>query len=178
MKLENTYFKKELYYALRMINDENIPISYLKGPWAGASGQPQFMPSSWFHYAVDHDGDGMRDIWHSESDSLASIANYLKAEGWQNSPYSMVEIKVPDNLEHREVGFHNEKTIHEWEKLGINLPAELKHVDKNIRTSIFTPTGGPTLMLFPNFKVIMKYNHSIYYAGAISNLADKICKRK
>ena len=77
-----TFFRGELFNALEILNRGDIELSKLKGSWAGAMGQPQFMPSSYLQYAEDYDGDGRRDIWGSPADVFASIANYLKGHGW------------------------------------------------------------------------------------------------
>ena len=76
------FFRKELFLALHILNDGHVTLQDFKGEWAGASGQPQFLPSSWVKYAVDYDGDGHKDIWRSKPDVFASIANYMHINGW------------------------------------------------------------------------------------------------
>ncbi len=78
------FFRKQLFYALHIVNDGHITLDKFKGEWAGASGQPQFLPSSWREYAVDYDGDGRKDIWESKADVFASIANYMKKKRLAN----------------------------------------------------------------------------------------------
>jgi membrane-bound lytic murein transglycosylase B len=78
------FFRNELFVALQILNDGHVPLSKFKGEWAGASGHPQFLPSSWMKYAVDYDGDGKKDIWSSKQDALASIANYMKHPNSKN----------------------------------------------------------------------------------------------
>ena len=78
------FFRKELFLALHILNDGHVSMQDFKGEWAGASGQPQFLPSSWVKYAVDYDGDGRKDIWLSKPDVFASIANYMKINGWRD----------------------------------------------------------------------------------------------
>lgn len=89
------FFRKELFIALRILNEGHVDLADFKGEWAGASGQPQFLPSSWVKYAVDYDGDGRRDIWRSKPDVFASIANYMKQNGWQTGEPWAIQVTLP-----------------------------------------------------------------------------------
>src|SRR5262249_8967557 len=91
----STLFRRELFDALEILNHDDIEPSKMRGSWAGAMGQPQFMPSSYLKYAEDFDGDGRRDIWRSDAAVLASIANYLKGHGWTAGGTWGREVKLP-----------------------------------------------------------------------------------
>ncbi len=172
------FFRHELLTALHILNDGHVSLKYLKGEWAGASGHPQFLPSSWVKYAVDYDGDGRRDIWTSKPDALASIANYMKGKGWHpNEPWA-VHVKLPSNFDDSLEGKSTVKPVREWAAMGVKLKngGDLPYPD--LEASIIKPHGGPVFLAYPNYKMILKYNNSIYYAGAVGYLADKICRRK
>ena len=171
------FFRKQLFYALHILNGDHISLKDFKGEWAGASGQPQFLPSSWHYYAVDHNGDGKKDIWKTKSDIFASIANYLVKHGWHaNEPWSVVA-HTPANFDQSLLTRKVTKTVAEWRQLGVQIESR-QHIDDSLPASVVHPYGGPTLMIFNNFKVIMKWNRSIYYAGTVGYMAEKICRHK
>lgn len=171
------YFREELLYALQIINGGHAPESNFKGAWDGGMGQPQFMPSSWHKFAVDYDNDGRKDIWYNYGDIFASIANYLAKHGWkEGEPYS-VEVNVPAHFKQNLLDMNTTKTVKEWLALGVkikhgqsmppvHLPAALKQLD-----------SGPVIMVFNNFKVILTYNKSSFYAGTVGYLANQICHK-
>lgn len=170
------YFRMQLLLALQILNGGHVALKDFKGEWAGASGQPQFMPTSWRDYAVDYDHDGRKDIWKSHPDIFASIANYLAKNGWQAGQPWGIEVIVPHDMDENLFGRQVVKTVSEWEALGVR-PSEEAFPDPNLRASIIRPDGGPTFMVFNNFNVIMRWNRSIYYAGTVAYMADQICKR-
>lgn len=171
------FFRKELFLALHILNDGHVTLEHFKGEWAGASGQPQFLPSSWVKYAVDYDGDGRKDIWGSKPDVFASIANYMKINGWRTGEPWAINVKLPPHFDNNLEGKSIVKPVSEWNALGVRtLSGEpLPHQDWT--ASIVQPNGGPVFLAYPNYKMILRYNNSIYYAGAIGYLADKICQR-
>lgn len=171
------FFRNELFLALQILNDGHVPLAKFKGEWAGASGHPQFLPSSWVKYAVDYDGDGKKDIWSSKQDALASIANYMKQNGWQNNQPWAVFVKLPKDFNMSLEGKTIVKSVSEWDALGVRTTKGEHLPYQNLTASIIQPYGGPTFLAFPNYKMILKYNNSIYYAGSIGYLADKICER-
>jgi membrane-bound lytic murein transglycosylase B len=171
------FFRKQLFLGLRILNDGHVTLDRFKGEWAGASGQPQFLPSSWMEYAVDYDGDGRKDIWESKADVFASIANYMKKNGWQvNQPWAM-EVKLPPKFDMSLQGKAVVKPVREWSALGIRTVDNQELPYPELEASIVQPNGGPAFLAFPNYKMILRYNNSIYYAGAIGYMADKICNR-
>lgn len=172
------FFRKELFIALKILNDGHVDLADFKGEWAGATGQPQFLPSSWMKYAVDYDGDGHKDIWRSKPDVFASIANYMKQNGWQDGGPWAVQVKLPQRFDMNLEGKQTVKPVSEWAALGVKLENGKPLPYQNLEASIVQPYGGPTFLTFPNYKMILRYNNSIYYAGAIGYMADKICEVK
>lgn len=172
------FFRRELLYALQMLNEGHVQLKDFKGEWAGGTGQPQFLPSSWHRYAVDYDHDGKKDIWRSRSDIFASIANYLAQNGWQAGQPWAIEVTLPYNFNHSLIGYNNQRTVHEWLAMGVQSNEDISHLHPSMPASIIQPYGGPNLMIFHNFRVIMRWNRSTYYAGTVGYLADKICYRR
>lgn len=170
------FFRKELFIALRILNEGHVSLADFKGEWAGASGQPQFLPSSWIKYAVDYDKDGHKDIWKSKPDVFASIANYMKQNGWQTGEPWAIQVKLPNKFDMKLEGKNNMKAVSDWDRLGVRTESGQPLPYQNLQASIVQPLGGPTFLAFPNYKMILRYNNSIYYAGAIGYMADKICQ--
>ena len=172
------FFRKELKIALHILMDGHVSQDRFKGEWAGASGQPQFLPSSWQKYAVDYDHDGRKDIWSSHPDVFASIANYLVMNGWNaNQPWAL-EVQLPGHFDMSQEGKDKPKSVSEWQRQGVRLSngGALPHPE--LEAAIVQPYGGPTFLAYKNYRVIMTYNNSIYYAGAIGYMADSICRRR
>ncbi len=172
-----SFFRKELFLALHILNDGHVTLDHFKGEWAGASGQCQFLPSSWVKYAVDYDGDGRKDIWNSKPDVFASIANYMKINGWQTGQPWAIYVKLPPKFDKMLEGKTIIKPVSEWNALGVRTTSGQPLPYQNLQASIVEPNGGPVFLAFPNYKMILRYNNSIYYAGAIGYLADKLCHR-
>jgi len=171
------FFRKELFLALHILNDGHVSLEKFKGEWAGASGQPQFLPSSWMKYAVDYDGDGRKNIWDSKPDVFASIANYMKKNGWKaNQPWA-ITVKLPANFDMNLEGKKIVKPTSEWNDMGVRTQSGEPLPFPELQASIVKPLGGPVFLIYPNYRMILRYNNSIYYAGAVGYLADKICKR-
>ncbi|KTC86890.1 lytic murein transglycosylase [Legionella brunensis] len=171
------FFRKQLFLALRILNDGHVTLDHFKGEWAGASGQPQFLPSSWVEFAVDYDGDGRKDIWESKADVFASIANYMKKNGWQTNQPWAIQVKLPPKFDMSLEGKATIKPVSEWAALGVRTEKGEPLPYPELQASIVQPNGGPVFLAYPNYKMILRYNNSIYYAGAIGYMADKICNR-
>lgn len=171
------FFHKQLLLALHILNEGHVTYNDFKGEWAGASGHPQFLPSSWHDYAVDYERNGRRDIWRSLPDVFASIANYLAKNGWQDHQPWAIVVKVPANA----LSFVNTKQLKplaEWQALGVKTMADQPWPnDINLQAELIQPDGGPYFLTFNNFRVIMKWNRSNYYAGTVGYLAEQICGR-
>ena len=166
------FFRKELFIALHVLNGDHVRLEDFKGEWAGASGHSQFLPSSWQKYAVDYNKDGRRDIWGTLDDVFASIANYLKMNGWRADEPWVAEASLPLDFDESLFGFENSRTVSEWLQMGVKIK---KNVPHDLKAAIIMPYGGPALMAFNNFKVIKRYNNSTFYAGSVGYLADRIC---
>jgi membrane-bound lytic murein transglycosylase B len=183
-----TLFEGELIALLKMI-DRGVPRYRLKGSWAGAFGNPQFLPSVYLRTAADGDGDGMPDIWSSQPDTLASIANYFRDAGWRTGEPWGVRASVPDGFVwgplttkldapscDRVHDRHSAwKTTAEWKRLGVTPLAPL--ADQTMAT-LFQPDGPgtPAYLLTGNYRVILQYNCSNYYALSVGLLADEIAR--
>lgn len=173
----SAFFRKELIIAMEIVDQGHVDLDKFKGEWAGASGQPQFLPSSWKHFAVDYNGNGKRDIWKEKGDIFASIANYLRLNGWEpNAPWAIV-VTTPSGFPEKLMSRNVKKSVSEWLRLGVK---PVKHAVPNDSrvASIIRPYGGPTMMIFNNFNVIMKWNRSTYYAGTVGYMAEKLCRHK
>lgn len=171
------YFRKELLYALHILYEEHVQPSQFKGEWAGASGHPQFMPSSWHQYAEDFNGDGKKDIWNNYDDALASIANYLKQKGWESGEPVRLQVTVRHAIPEDEMSLKYQLPVSEWSARGVSTVSGGRLPYQHLEASLVEPYGGPNFLVFKNFRVLMRYNNSIYYAGSLAHLADRICRR-
>ncbi len=173
------FFRSELLNALKIIDAGHISAASMKGSWAGAMGQNQFMPSSFHAYAVDGNHDGMRDIWNSLPDVFASTANYLSRSGWRGDERWGRAVKLPQSFPESLTGLENKKPLSAWHNMGVMLPnGELIPVAEGISASIILPDGinGPAFLAYDNFRVTMKWNKSIYFATSVGLLADAIAQ--
>ncbi len=170
-------FRPELLAVLRVVQDGHIPLSRLKSSRFGALGQPQFLPSKFLQYAVDFDGDGRRDIWRSVPDTLASIANYLRAHGWQPGRDWGFESRIPGNVSCALEGPDKGALIRDWVRSGVKRvsgrPFPASELDK--KGYLLMPAGraGPAYIATENFYVLKKFNESDLYALFIGHLADR-----
>ena len=178
MSTRKAMFRTELIAALHIVDGGDRSAADLKGSWAGALGQPQFLPTSFLKYAVDFDGDGRRDIWGSVPDSLASIANYLASKGWQKGRDWGFEVTIPDGVSCAQEGPDRAKAISAWASTGIARVSGSAFPGNEAGASgmMLVPAGthGPEFIVTPNFYVIKEYNNSDLYALFIGNLADRI----
>lgn len=180
-------FEGEFIAALKII-DGGIPRNAIEGSWAGATGYPQFLPSMYLRLARDGNGDGQIDIWRNEADALASIANYFVAAGWKpNQPWG-VAVRVPVALDRSSIANrtasprcprvharHSQwKTMAEWRALGVS--AVGRTLPDNTLATLLEPDGaGATgYLLTGNYRVILDYNCSNFYALSVGLLADAV----
>ena len=192
-KRRGARFRRELFAALEILDKGFSTIEKMKGSWAGAMGQPQFMPENYLRYAVDFDGDGKRDIWDSKVDVFASIANYLKSYGWKDDQTWGRKVSLPDGGEKSLVAVQADglvpdntckkfktmgawRSLQDWQALGVtrlngtdlpsrDIPAALIIGDKG---------DGQGYLVYRNFCSIMLYNPSFKYALAVGLLSDVI----
>lgn len=178
MSTRRDLFQRELISALHMIEGGDVTAQQMRGSWAGALGQPQFMPTSFLKYAVDFDGDGKRDIWNSVPDTLASIANYLVKSGWQRGRDWGFEISIPDGVSCAQEGPDRAQPVSAWTAEGLTRISGKAFPSSETKQSamMLVPAGtfGPEFLVTPNFYVIKEYNNSDLYALFIGNLADRI----
>lgn len=175
------FFTDELINALKIIDKGPITKEELKGSWAGAMGQSQFMPSSFLKMAVAYGHDGQPDIWNKKSDVFASIANYLAQNGWNNQSTWGREVKLPKNFSKAMIGKSIEKNISEWNKLGVRLKTggKLATSKGKMLASLIQPDEGGksrTFLVYSNYKTILKWNRSLYFATSVGLLSDKIAE--
>ncbi|WP_312311776.1 lytic murein transglycosylase [Atlantibacter sp.] len=172
------FFTKELIAALKMVDEGHIEASQMKGSWAGAMGQNQFMPSSYLRYGADGDGDGKMDIWNNIDDVFASSANYLASEGWKRKSGWGQEINLPANFDTALAGTKKaqRKTVAQWQAIGVSFPANTSQPAQQSTAWIVIPDDGEKrgFMVFQNFRTLMTWNRSYYFAISIGMMADAI----
>ncbi|MCP4041318.1 MAG: lytic murein transglycosylase [Gammaproteobacteria bacterium] len=172
------FFRGELIKALKILDGGHISADKMTGSWAGAMGQVQFMPSSFLRFAVDHNRDGRRDIWETRADAFASAANYLASSGWKGDQTWGREVRLPPKLDPRFIGHKTVKGLQEWQTLGIRKTGGGDLPSRNLSTSIIQPGGssGPAYAIYANYRTLLKWNRSDYFATAVGILADRIDK--
>lgn len=171
------FFRKQLLDAIEIVDKGYIELENMKGSWAGAMGQSQFMPSSYLAYAQDFDKDGKKDIWNNHLDVFASIAFYLKSHGWDYSRTWGREVIIPkDFLKLYENSKNKSKTLKYWADNNIVKINGQKLPNINLKAYLILPDGnmGKAFLVYDNFFKIKKYNASTYYALSIGILADRI----
>jgi membrane-bound lytic murein transglycosylase B len=164
-------FQGELIDALLILQQGDVPRERMIGSWAGAMGQPQFIPSSYQKWAVDFSGDGKRDIWSNVPDVFGSIANYLKGHGWKAGLPWGFEVSIPRQFDFR----RSRASFADWTALGLRR-ADGRAFPAQGEGILFFPSGirGPAFLVTENFNVLKTYNTSDVYALAIGHLADRL----
>jgi membrane-bound lytic murein transglycosylase B len=181
-----TLFRGELFSALEIVNRGDIELERLKGSWAGALGQPQFMPSTYLKFSQDFDGDGRRDIWTSLADVFASVAFYLREHGWSDNMTWGREVKVSKaaaaaiaKLPRREEGCLAEraltapKTLKEWRRIGVRTLSGAPLPNGALNASLVTD-GVRYFLVYKNYEALLAYNCATSYAISIGVLSDLI----
>ncbi len=170
------YFRSELIAALRILAHGDIAPSAMLGSWAGAMGQPQFMPSAYLAYAVDFDGTGRRDIWNNPADVLASIANYLVQSGWRAGESWGRQVLPPASFSPQLAGGGVTQPLGAWSNLGFRAVdgGPLPYASTSARLLMPGGQSGPAYLVFANFQAIRRYNPSDFYALAVGLLGDLV----
>jgi membrane-bound lytic murein transglycosylase B len=170
------YFRSELVAALRILDAGDIAVDRMDGSWAGAMGQCQFMPSTFLSYAVDFDGDGRRDIWTDRADALASIANFIARLGWRDGEGWGRPVLIPANFDRNMSGLDFRRPTREWARYGVRDIDAGPLRGRDLEASLVLPDGanGPALLVYDNFRTIMRWNRSTYFAAAVGYLADSM----
>ena len=170
------YFRRELFEALRVADAGHVMPDSMLGSWAGAMGQCQFMPWNFNHYAVDYDGDGRRDIWHSRADVLASIAHFLQSLGWDTDKTWGRPVHIPADFDIALTKGKTSMGLAEWQALGIRRLNGEDLPKRAISARLLRPAraSGRTYLIYSNFDVFLKWNRSHYFAIAVGNLGDQL----
>lgn len=178
------FFLSELTQFLLLAREEGKSPMSLKGSYAGAMGFGQFISSSYRNFAVDFDGDGVRDIWSNEVDAIGSVANYFARHGWQGDGLVTQRVDVPDPsaeiLAVANSSLKPTKTLHQWQQMGVTIPAA---IEGDMQTPAMLmrmsqPNSADYWLGFDDFYVITRYNHSRLYALAVYQLSQEIARLK
>ncbi|MBS0559082.1 MAG: lytic murein transglycosylase [Proteobacteria bacterium] len=170
------FFRGELMAALRILDSGDIAPGRMTGSYAGAMGQPQFMPSSYLRYAVDFEGHGRRDIWTSKADTLGSIANYLARSGWRVGSGWGEQITVPPGFDASLAGRDRPRAVSEWARMGVRRFDGRALPSSSLQAAVLLPDGaqGEAFFAYPNFAAIRRYNPSDFYAIAVGLIGDSV----
>lgn len=179
------FFRKQLMNAVTIIDQGHITADKMVGSWAGAMGQPQFMPSSFLNFAVDYDGDGRKNIWTSAPDVFASAANYLSQSGWKGEETWGRPVTLPKEFDRSLVDGKTRKPLAEWKKMGVmkagggpipvveGMQAALV---LGAKSEAPNRDKAPVFLVYDNFETILKWNRSTFYALAAGYLADRVSR--
>jgi membrane-bound lytic murein transglycosylase B len=176
MTKRQVFFSNETVQALRILNMNHMTSEQMRGSWAGAMGNMQFMPSTFTKWAVDRDGNGRIDIWNSLPDAFASAANFLRGIGWKPGLPSSEEVFLPRGFPLDQADTTVEKPIKAWAAMGVKKAGGAALPQSDEPASILLPAGfrGPAFIIYPNFKAVMNWNRSTLYALSVGILARQI----
>ena len=171
-----SFFRGELMATLRILDHGDVTPARMTGSYAGAMGQPQFMPSSYLRYAVDFDGDGRRDIWTSKPDVLGSIANYLQGSGWRSGESWGQAVTLPSGFPAASAGRENRRPVGDWLRQGVRPMDARSSPRPDAQAAVLLPDGpgGDAFMVYGNFAAIRRYNPSDFYALVVGLLGDAV----
>ena len=170
------FFRKELLNSLQIIEAGHISFKDMIGSWAGAMGQSQFMPSSFLHFAVDYNGDGRKDIWNTKADIFASIANYLKTNGWKPNLGWGRQVRLPAGFKEALADIKLFRPLSEWNSLGVRQMDGKPLPQQPSKAALMFP-GKPeegTYLIYENYPVILHWNRSRYFGTSVGILSDRI----
>ena len=173
------FFTKQLISALTILDKGHVSLKQMKGSWAGAMGQCQFMPTNYIQYAVDGDGDGKINLWDSLPDVFHSAGNFLQQLGWQKEENWGREVKLPKGFNYALADNKTNRSLADWKKMGITLAdgRVLPQEDMQAKLLLASDYRGPAFLVYENFRVIKRWNNADKYAIAVGHLADRIVKR-
>lgn len=169
-------FRSELLNALRILDQRHVEVHAMKGSWAGAMGQLQFMPSTFMDYAKDGDGDGRKNIWGSAADALESAA-YFMSTMWKPELRWGRQVTVPATFNTSLAGLARSRTLAQWQSLGVRLPSGEALPSGSVQASIIFPDNGrrePAFLVSQNYRALLRWNRSHFFALAVGHLADRI----
>lgn len=168
-------FRRELLHALRILDQRHVELERMKGSWAGAMGQLQFMPSTFVDYAKDGDGDGRKDIWGSAADALESAASFMASQ-WRPGLRWGRQVRLPSDFDRSLAGLETRKPLAEWQRLGVRLPDGSALPTANVEASLILPDDAaePAFVVYQNYRALMRWNRSHFFALTVGHLADRI----
>jgi membrane-bound lytic murein transglycosylase B len=174
------FYRQELFNALRILDKGHIPLQRMRGSWAGAMGQLQFMPSTLLNFGVDYDGDGKIDIWNNVGDAFVSAANYLAQAGWIKDQTWGMEVALPKGFKRTLGGPNREKPLSEWKAAGVRSVGDQDLTDRpDYPASLIQPDPKVkrAFLVLDNYDVILRWNRSDFFAIAVGLLADRIAEK-
>jgi membrane-bound lytic murein transglycosylase B len=176
MTKRRDFFSNETVQALRILAMNHMTREQMRGSWAGAMGNMQFMPSTFMKYGVDRTGDGRIDLWTSLPDAFASAANFLRGIGWKPPLPASEEVFLPQGFPLDQADTTVEKPVRAWAQMGVKKAGSAALPSSDEPSSIILPAGhrGPAFILYPNFKAVMNWNRSTLYALSVAILAQQI----
>ncbi len=169
-----SFFRKELEQFLLLTREEGVDVKSVRGSYAGAMGMPQFISSSYRHYAIDFDGDGKRDLWNNTADAIGSVANYFKHHGWMQGEQVVLRANVnspPIDETRNKLKPHT--TLSAFRKQGVRPVDPVNHDTKATLVTLEGRYGKEHWLGLYNFYVITRYNHSALYAMAVYELSQE-----
>lgn len=175
----SSFFRNQLFDALQILEDGNIEPENMKGSWAGAMGQAQFMPSTFRKYAVDFDGDGRIDLWNSKADVFGSAAHYLSTIGWSDKQTWGREVEIPGEFDAKLFTLDIKKPLSDWHAIGVRRMGDRDLPLVELDASLVRPDDkedARTFLVYDNFRTILHWNRSNRYAIAVGTLADHLSR--
>lgn len=182
-------YRPQIFAALEIVKRGEQTLENLKGSWAGAMGQTQFLPTSYLSYAIDYDGDGRKDIWSNKADVFASIANYLKSEGWNNAMTWGRQVKLPQGFDLSNSlkkggslkawlkGYKkSQKSLNRWSELGLLRMDGTALPKREMTAALIIPDDakGRAYLAYNNYRTLMHWNRSYYFVTSVGYLSDRI----
>ena len=169
-------FRPELLAALRIIDRGDLKPAEMIGSWAGELGQTQFLPSHYWNYAVDFDGDGRRDLLRSSADVIGSSAAFLQSLGWQRGQPWLEEVRVPERMPWAEADLSIRHPRSQWIRWGVSYADGRPLPNDALSASLHLPMGrfGPAFLAYDNFQIYLKWNQAINYTTTAAYLATRI----
>lgn len=170
------FFQKEFVASLRIIEQGHISSEAMRGSWAGAMGQCQFMPSIFFHFAADGDGDGHHDIWNNTADVLASIANYLHKNGWRRGETWGRQVRLTQALDLSAAQLQDARALAEWQELGVRRDTGADLPARAMKAKLLLPDSEweRAYLVYHNYEVLLRWNRSRHFATSVGYLAERI----
>jgi membrane-bound lytic murein transglycosylase B len=171
-------FRKQLFAALHIVDQGHQQPERMTGSWAGAMGQVQFMPTTFLDFAVDHDGDGRKDVWTNLADSFASAAHYLKRSGWRSGETWGREVKLPSALRGDGASLKRKRSVDHWRAAGVRRIDGGALPSASMRGSVVLPdkNSARAFLVYSNFHTLLRWNNSTFFGISVGALADELSR--